>query len=120
MVNIRAEVSDDMTLRSVDFLVDGAAPLAIDPTAGQSAGTAEARLRLQSGDLYLDLQDADMLLLDAQRHLRKLSISGSLQPALGNDLAAARPGAGRERPTAPGLCRTPAPGGRPLLCLGRL
>ena len=41
LVSVCAEVSDDMALRSIDFLVDGAAPLAIDPTAGQSAGTAQ-------------------------------------------------------------------------------
>ncbi len=86
-VNIQAEVSDDLVLRSVDFQVDGAAPLAFADYPGHSEGLAAPLLRLQSGDLYVDMEDADMLLLDSQRHLRKLSFSGNLQPVLGNDLA---------------------------------
>ncbi|TFG78057.1 MAG: hypothetical protein E4H23_08185, partial [Chrysiogenales bacterium] len=86
LVNIRAEVTDDLALSAIEFFVDGARPASAGPASTIADGSAAANLQLESGDLYLDFRGADLLLVDSQLHLRKLGLQGGLQPVIGADL----------------------------------
>jgi hypothetical protein len=87
LVNIQAEVSDDLAVRSVEFFVDDAPP-ATAGMRGIPAGekAPDSRLQMESGELYLDFNGADILLIDSQYRLRKASFQGELQTVIGRDL----------------------------------
>ncbi len=87
MVTIQAEASDDLAVQSIQFYVDGAAPLAAAAFSAAAAGKDDAALQLQSGELNVDFQGADILMLDARNHLRKATFQGDLQPVISGDFA---------------------------------
>lgn len=83
-VAIRAEVSDDLAVSSVEFYVDGVEP--VGGNAMAPVASSEAPL-VDSGDLLADFRGADALLLDGQRRLRKTSFQGGWQPVIVGDFA---------------------------------